>query len=35
MSKVITAREAAPFEMDKKKDGKPMKWDVADLEEVD
>lgn len=24
-----------PFEMDKKKDGKPMKWDVADLEEVD
>ncbi len=24
-----------PFEMDKKKDGKPMKWDVADLEEAD
>lgn len=24
-----------PFEMDKKKDGKPIKWDVADLEEVD
>lgn len=24
-----------PFEMDKKKDGKPMKWDVADLEEVE
>ena len=24
-----------PFEMDKKKDGKPLKWDVADLEEVD
>ena len=24
-----------PYEMDKKKDGKPLKWDVADLEEVD
>ena len=24
-----------PYEMDKKKDGKPIKWDVADLEEVD
>ena len=24
-----------PFEMDKKKDGKPLVWDVADLEEVD
>ena len=24
-----------PYEMDRKKDGKPIKWDVADLEEVD
>ena len=24
-----------PYEMDKKKDGKPIKWDVADLEEAD
>lgn len=24
-----------PYEMNKKKDGKPIKWDVADLEEVD
>ena len=28
-------RKFVPFEMDKKKDGKPIKWDVADLEEVD
>ena len=28
-------RKFVPYEMDKKKDGKPIKWDVADLEEVD
>ena len=25
----------SPYEMDKQMDGKPIKWDVADLEEVD